>query len=116
MAKTDMESILTSVKKACNVSEEYDVFDDDIIMHINSVFMILNQLGVGPKAGFRIEDKSNEWSEFIPEDDLRFEAVKTYVCSKVRLIFDTPSNSIITECLKQIIAECEWRLNLAAES
>lgn len=111
-----MESILTTVKKACNVSEEYEVFDDDIIMHINSVFMILHQIGVGPETGFRIKDKSNKWSEFIPEDDLRFEAVKTYVSSKVRLIFDPPSSSIIAECLKQIIAECEWRLNLAAES
>lgn len=111
-----MEGILTTVKKACNVSEEYEVFDNDIIMHINSVFMILNQIGVGPTSGFRITDKSNKWSEFIPEDDLRFEAVKTYVSSKVRLIFDPPSSSIVAECLKQIIAECEWRLNLAAES
>ena len=109
-------SILTTVKKACGISEEYDVFDDDIIMHINSVFMILNQIGVGPESGFKINDKSNKWSEFIPEDDLQFEAVKTYVSSKVRLIFDPPSSSIVTECLKQIIAECEWRLNLAAES
>lgn len=111
-----MESILTTVKKACNVSEEYKVFDDDIIMHINSVFMILNQIGVGPESGFRITDESSKWSDFIPEDDLQFEAVKTYVSSKVRLIFDPPSSSIVAECLKQIIAECEWRLNLAAES
>lgn len=111
-----MESILTTVKKSCNIAEEYEVFDTDIIMHINSVFMILNQIGVGPEAGFRIEDKYNAWSEFIPAEDLRFEAVKTYICSKVRLMFDPPSSSIVTECLKQIIAECEWRLNLAAES
>lgn len=111
-----MGSILTEVKKACNISEEYDVFDSDVIMHINSVFMILNQIGVGPAAGYRIKNKDNKWSEFIPEDDLRFEAVKTYVCSKVKLIFDPPSSSIVTECLKQIVAECEWRLNLAAES
>lgn len=111
-----MESILTMVKKACGISEEYEVFDTDIIMHINSVFMILNQIGIGPATGYRIEDKYNTWSEFIPVDDLRFEAVKTYMCSKVRLVFDPPSSSITTECLKQIIAECEWRLNLAAES
>ena len=111
-----MDSILTTVKKACNIPEDYEVFDMDIIIHINSVFMILNQLGVGPPQGFRIEDKYHLWTEFIPADDLRFEAVKTYVSTKVRLIFDPPSSSIVAECLKQIVAECEWRLNLAAES
>lgn len=111
-----MESILTCVKKECNIAEDYDVFDSSIIMHINSLFMALRQIGIGPEKGYRIEDKYNTWSEFVPADDLRFEDVKTYVCLKSRLRFDPPASSTIIECMKQAIAECEWRLHLEAES
>ena len=41
-----MESILTSIKKMLGITEEYEHFDSDLIIHINSVFMILTQLGV----------------------------------------------------------------------
>lgn len=47
-----IESILTSIKKMLGITEEYEHFDSDLIMHINSVFMILTQLGVGPPSGF----------------------------------------------------------------
>ena len=52
-----MESILTSIKKMLGITEEYEHFDSDLIIHINSVFMILTQLGVGPPSGFSIQDK-----------------------------------------------------------
>lgn len=48
------ESILTSVKKLLGIDESYTHFDADLIMHINSVFSILGQMGVGPKKGFAI--------------------------------------------------------------
>ena len=60
-----MESILTSIKKLLGITEEYDQFDPDIIMHINSVFMVLTQLGVGPAEGFSIEDDTAVWTDFI---------------------------------------------------
>ena len=44
-----MDSILTSVKKLLGLTEEYTAFDADLIMHINSVLMILRQMGVGPQ-------------------------------------------------------------------
>lgn len=113
---TNMESILTSVKKLIGMPEDYTVFDPDVIIHINSTFMILTQMGVGPETGFRIEDSSAVWSDFIPEEDLRFEAVKSYVGLKAQLFFDPPTSSILLDCKKQMIAELEWRLNLAAES
>lgn len=112
----DLDSILTSVKKMLGITEEYDVFDKDIIMHINSVFMILTQLGVGPAQGFYITDKDSKWTDFIPKDDKNFESVKSYMFLKVRLLFDPPTGSIVMECVKQMINELEWRLNLAAES
>lgn len=110
-----MESILTSVKKICGIPEEYDVFDMDLILHINSVFMILSQMGVGPERAYRIEDDSNEWTEFISTEDTNFESVKTYVGLKVRYIFDPPQGSVTKECLKHMIDELEWRLNFQAE-
>lgn len=111
-----MESILTSVKKQLGIAEEYEHFDVDLIMHINSVFMTLNQLGVGPSEGFRIEDKLNTWDEFIPADDLKYEAVKSYIPLKVRLLFDPPDRSAVMEAYNRNISEFEFRLNVAAES
>ena len=51
-----MNSILTSVKKLLGLPADYEAFDPDIIMYINTVLMILSQMGVGPKEGFFISD------------------------------------------------------------
>lgn len=110
-----MESILTSIKKLLGIAEEYEHFDPDIIMHINTVFMILNQIGVGPSEGFTIEDETSVWTDFIPETT-RLEAVKTYVYLKVRLLFDPPLNSTVIESINRTISELEWRLNVAVET
>ena len=109
-----MDSILTSIKKLLGITEEYENFDQDIIMHINSAFMILNQLGVGPKSGFSINDKGSTWDEFIPERS-NLEAVKTYVHLKVKLMFDPPLSSTVIEAIKSQINELEWRLNVSVD-
>ena len=111
-----MDSILTSIKKLLGITEEYTHFDADLIMHINSTFMILKQLGVGPPNGFRISNSSSEWSDFIPIDDKRFESVKSYVYMKVRLLFDPPASSIAMDSMNRLLSEFEWRLNVEAES
>lgn len=105
------ESILTSIKKLLGITENDTNFDTDIIIHINSVFMVLNQLGVGQSEGFRIEDKYSTWDEYITEDD-DLDAVKTYIYLKVKLIFDPPLSSSVLEANKQLINELEWRLNV----
>ena len=110
------ESILNTVKKSIGIMPEYKAFDDTIIMHINSAFMVLTQLGVGPAKGYRIEDGSDEWDDFVSNNCENFEAVKSYVCMKVRLLFDPPSSSTHMDCIKQTISELEWRLNIGAES
>ena len=109
------ESILTSIKKLLGIPEDYEHYDADIIMHINSVFMILSQLGVGPSNGFSITDKTAVWSNFISDND-NLEAVKSYVYMKVRLLFDPPLSSAVMECMNRMIGELEWRLNSEAES
>ena len=110
-----MESILTSIKMLLGIAEEYTQFDADLIMHINSVFSILTQLGVGPSNGFSIEDDSATWDEFIPEGQ-NVELVKSYIHLKVKLLFDPPLTSAVIEAMNKNIGEFEWRLNVAAES
>lgn len=106
-----MDSILNSIKKLLGISEEYTQFDADIIIHINSVFGILTQLGIGPPAGFSILDNSTNWSEFIG-DATTIEMVKTYIYLKTKLIFDPPQNSSVTASIEKTISELEWRLSI----
>lgn len=110
-----MDSILVSIKKMLGISEDVKIFDADIIIHINSVFMILNQLGVGPSKGFSITDATSTWSEFIPNES-SIEAVKSYVYLKVRLLFDPPTSSAAIESYNKMIAEFEWRINVMVET
>ena len=107
-------SILTSIKKMLGVAEDYTEFDEDIITHINSVFLNLTQLGVGPEEGFMIEDDTAVWEDFI-DDSIRLQAVKTYIYLKVKLLFDPPLSSSVTESFARMIAELEWRLNAAVD-
>ena len=109
-----MESILISIKKMLGITKEYDHFDNDLIMHINSVFMILTQLGVGPSSGFIITGEYETWDAFLPEGQ-NLESVKSYMYMKVRLLFDPPSSSIVMECMNRMISELEWRLKVEAE-
>lgn len=110
-----MESILTSIKKLLGIAEDYTHFDSDIIVHINTVFAILTQMGVGPAGGFTIGDKSILWKDFI-SNELYYEPVKTYVFLKVKLLFDPPLSTAVMESINRMIGELEWRLYTAAET
>ena len=110
-----MDSILISVKKMLGITADYTHFDDDIIMHINSVFMILHQLGVGPEEGFMIESDRETWDEFI-KDEFTIESVKSYMYLKVGLLFDPPTNSNVMEAKNRLANELEWRLNTAVDN
>lgn len=109
-----MDSILNSIKKLLGIEAEYEHFDTDIIIHINTIFLTLNQLGVGPEAGYAIRGKEEQWLAYT-SDMLWVEAIKTYIYLKVRLIFDPPTNSFLIEAMNKQIAELEWRLKLQAE-
>lgn len=109
------ESILTSVKKLLGIDESYTHFDPDLIMHINSVFSILAQIGVGPPNGFSITGESETWSDFIGQNANRFSLVKSYMHLKVKLLFDPPLSSAAIESINRQISEFEWRLSVAAD-
>ena len=91
------ESILNSVKKLLGgLVPEYTAFDDQIIMHINSVFQILYQLGVGPSIPFTIEDDSAVWGDFT-DDISTLSMVKSYMGLKVQQMFDPPQGGAVSE-------------------
>lgn len=108
------DSILTSTKKTLGIDEDYTAFDPDITMHINSVFSILTQLGIGPSEGFMIEDADAVWSDFLLTD-MGLNSVKTYVYLRVRLLFDPPQTSYLIEALERQMREIEWRLSTHRE-
>lgn len=109
-----MDSILTSIKKLLGIAEEYDHFDPDIIMHINTVFSVLTQLGVGPPSGFSITDKTAAWSDYVKSDS-RLEMLKSYMYLKVKLLFDPPLGTASIEAINRQISELEWRINVTVD-
>ena len=108
------QSILTSTKKVLGIAEDYTAFDLDIITHINTAFSTLTQLGVGPAAGFAIEDNVAVWTDFYA-DDLQYNAVKSYVFLRTRMLFDPPQTSYLITAMEKQIQELEWRLNVHRE-
>lgn len=105
-----MDSILNSIKKVLGIYEEDTSFDVDIMMHINTVIMILRQMGIGPANGYSISSSYDNWDDYLKDSSL-IESVKTYIALKVRLIFDPPASSAIIEAMNRTISELEWRLN-----
>lgn len=109
------QSILISTKKILGLPAEYTAFDLDVITHINSTFAILQQLGVGPDAGFMIEDDTATWDTYLG-GDMRLNNVRTYVFLKTRLIFDPPQTAHAIRAVEEQIKELEFRINVQRES
>lgn len=107
----ELSSILTSIKKMLGITKEYEIFDPDIIMHINTAFLNLHELGVGPEKGFLIEDDTAQWSDYVPDINSNYlSAIKTYIYLKVKLVFDPPTNGTVTESFNNMLRELEWRI------
>ena len=109
------ESILNNIKKLLGLASDYTAFDTDIIIHINSVFNTLHQLGVGPVTGFMIDSDTDTWTEFTSSDIL-LNSVKTYMYLRVRLLFDPPDSSYARDAFDKQAKEIEWRLNVQANT
>lgn len=108
-------SILDSVKKLIGIPAEDTTFDMDIIIHINTVFMVLNQLGIGVDAGYSISDKDALWSAFLTPGPL-LNGVKSYMVFRVKAMFDPSSTSFTQEHFKRQSEEMEWRLVIQKET
>lgn len=114
MSEVNPNSILQSVRKVMCGNEFAEEFDTDLIMHINTVFDILAQLGVSPLTGFSISDDTSEWSAITGNDPL-LNLIKSYVYLKVRLMFDPPANQSLIGSIENYIDELEWRINIIVD-
>lgn len=112
MAEESTNSILKTIRKMMGPDENYEYFDQDLIIHINSAFSRLCQLGVGPEVPFRIHGIDETWDEFI--DDGYQEDVKQYVYLSVKNVFDPPSSTAVMNAYKERIEELEWLLREVA--
>lgn len=110
------DSILLTVKKMLSLTPENTDFDPELIIHINSVFAILQQLDVGPEDGYYISDESATWTDYLGYDISHVNMVKSYMAAKVRMLFDPPVSSAVMDSLNRICSEFEWRANVAAEN
>lgn len=110
-----MDSILNSIKKLLGIDEFYEHFDVDIIIGINSAFMKLNQLGVGPEEGFVVLDKTQTWSSFVG-DRIDLGSIKLYVYLNARLSFDPPQMGYLVDAITKQMLELEWRINVQVEN
>jgi len=113
----ELESILESVRKTLGPTSEYTYFDSDLIMHINTYFLSLYRLGVGadPTKPFSITGPGETWNDFTGGDP-KWNAVKTYMCMKVRLAFDPPQSSFVLNSMKEEADRIEWELRMVAET
>ena len=107
-------SILKTIRKMIGPSVSYDIFDTDLIVHINSAFMVLYQLGVGPAECFKITGEDETWDDFM-QGATDIEAVISYVYMKVRLVFDPPTTGYLVNMYEATIKELEWRLNVMVD-
>ena len=110
-----MESILDSMKKLLGMDASYTVFDVDLVIHINSIFATLAQLGVGAPEGFFIQGSGEEWHTFT-SDNVLINNVKSYMYLKLRLMFDPPSSSSVLKSMEEQTKELEWRMKVAADT
>lgn len=110
-----MDSILDSVKKLLGINPEYTQFDADIIMHTNSVFVILNQLGIGPDEPFSITSGDETWEDFFG-DGQDNAMVRSYIYARVRMMFDPPTIGSVVEAWNKQIEELGWRLMVCGDS
>ncbi len=107
------ESILAMIKRRLGINTDTTEFDYDIRSHINSAFLSLRQLGVGPSNFFSI-DESTTWDEFTTS--LPTDILEDYIYFKVKLVFDPPSSSSIIEAYKDRISELEFRMSIEVDN
>jgi hypothetical protein len=106
-------SILKSVKKRLGIPDDYDVYDEDVLMNINTALSTLTQLGVGPEQGFVVQDDTATWEQLLG-GDLRLNMVRDFVTLTSKLIFDPPPTSFGIQAVQKNLEEMAWRIEVAA--
>lgn len=107
-----MNTILEDVRKVIGGGLIDHYFDEQICMHINTEIFTLDQLGV--VINHVVVNDETKWTEVIP-DIKEFEAIKTWLGLKVRLIFDPPTSSYVMESITSNLNELEFRIQTKAD-
>lgn len=105
--------VLIDIKKLIGFDEDYNAFDQDIVIQINSALSILKQIGVEVLSNVTI-DGSEDWEDILGEH-ADIEMIKNYIYMKTKLVFDPPVNGSVMESIKEQIKEFEWRINFEIE-
>lgn len=103
------ESILLNIRAMCDVGEDVDSFDGQLIPLINTFLFRSAQFGVG-KKGFTVSGTKETWSDFLEEHAESYAALKNYISIRVKLIFDPPESAALLTALKEEARELEWCL------
>src|SRR3954451_9011081 len=109
------QSILKSTKKVLQIGLDDESFDLDVMTHINSAFSTLHDVGVGPEAGFFIEDDEAQWEDFLTGDTIQLSRIKTFVLLHSRLIFDPPATTFHLNSAQEQLKEALWRISAKRE-
>ena len=108
------KSILTTIKELLGIEADYTHFDPVITTHINSIFSVLTQLGVGGGKSFSIDGDTQTWGDYLG-DETRLEDIKSYIYLRVRILFDPPQTGIVMDATERQIKELEWRINVTVD-
>lgn len=109
-------AIFSEIKKMIGFEDDYEAFDTDLLIHINSAISVLTQLGVGPKEGF-IATQDSTWIDFlgISEKIEHYSMAKEFIYLKVKTVFDPPASSSVHQSYERVIKELEWRINVSVD-
>lgn len=109
------DSILDTVKVGVGVEPTDTDFDDELITYINSVFLIFNQMGIGPKKVFSIKGRDEVWDDFY-DGRTDIQAAQSDMILRVKMMFDSAGmSSGLVDSVKKEIEELEWRLIFQVE-
>lgn len=114
--ESELNVIKDSIKKMLGLSSDYEAFDSDIILFINSAIMQLSQLGVC-SPDFKIVTGSETWNDLLGEyeDNGLLNGAISYIYIKVRLLFDPPTSGYVTSAFQKELDELTWRLRIQVD-
>lgn len=98
------------------IDPETDAFRIELLTHINTSIMTLQQIGVGPTSGFIVTGSTESWEDYLGANERQLEGVKSYIYLKVKEMFDPPASSTVFEAMRSTISELEWRLNIQKDN
>ena len=106
-------SVLTDTKKVLGLAEEYEVFDQDILMFINGALSDASQVGSGVLP-IIVADSGTNWDQLMTDPE-NLSRLKNYIFLKAKSLFDPPPTSFAITAMDKQIEELEWRMRTRNE-